>query len=176
MSKLIHKIVDSNPDVMHIELGAGCGEFSSRYYSKSFLTDIKDPNRGCQGSLSPLYFKANANEISKFVPNNRFELVICCNPYLYGFKTPLDAFTLLNQFNTILIPKKGKIRMIGAKGINPYFNTAKIDRFMSQYNIENKTDFKILQENNLDGLYPGFIFTDELGNTVMPNYEIVISN
>ena len=176
MAKLIPKIVVDNPNVIHIELGAGCGKFCAKYYPISFLTDLNDPQRDCEASNDPLYFKANANEISNYVPNNVFELVVCCNPYEYGFKTKLDAFTLLEQFNHILVPDKGKIKVIGAKKSNPHFNTKKISRFIEEFNLENSTKFAIVEEKDLNGMYPGFVFTDKFGKRVVPNTEIIISN
>lgn len=176
MAKKIPKVVADNPSVVHIELGVGCGKFCTIFYPTSFLTDIRDPHRDCDASIDPFYFRADANEISEYVPNNKFELVICCNPYQYGFKTELEAFTLLKQFSSILVPNNGKIRVIGTKSKNPYINIKKIERFIAEYNTLNSTKFEIIEEKELTGLYPNFIFRDMYGNQVTPNTEIIIAN
>lgn len=175
MNKLIAQVVVSKPDVRNIEIGAGCGEFGSQFYSECFLTDLKTKSKDCLGSQAPLYFTADATKISDFVPANRFELIICCNPFQYGFKTPVEAFTILEQFNKILIAEKGIVRLIGRDKQNPNFNVGKIERFIKEFNEEHNTKFKITTKSDISA-YGNFIFTDHAGVQVHPNTEIIISN
>jgi ubiquinone/menaquinone biosynthesis C-methylase UbiE len=176
MSKKLVKIVQNYPDIKTIELGAGCGDFANTFYPSSFLTDLKQPNINCKAAKNSYFFIADATQISQYVPNHRFTQIICCNPYNYGFKNEDDAFSILTEFNLILEPKCGIVRIIGRRGVNPFFNIPKIDRFIKLYNDEHKTGFKINDQKDLTDQYPSFKFTDAVGNEVYPNYEIILSN
>ena len=50
LTNLVHVDIAQNPDVINIELGAGCGDFGAKFYPDCFLTDqklISDLKREC---------------------------------------------------------------------------------------------------------------------------------
>ena len=84
----------------NVEIGAGCGNFGKQYYSKCYLTD-KDTSLKtiCAKCLIDLFCDAHSLRWKE----NRFEKIILCNPYGYGFKDEEEANTLFAELHRVAV-------------------------------------------------------------------------
>ena len=99
------------PNVLHIELGARCGDFGRNFFAPCFLTDMDESWReACSSFLLDRF--CSAEQIPW--PSNRFHLVILCNPYDFGFKDRDAAFVLLNELGRASV-NGGKILILASK-------------------------------------------------------------
>jgi ubiquinone/menaquinone biosynthesis C-methylase UbiE len=121
---------------VNLELGAGCGNFGAIYFYKCYLTDGDDERLKDRCKVNSINFFCKAHQLPW--GNDRFEKVIMCNPYLYGFKDYEDSVPLLAEIIRVL-KKTGIFIIIGSKGNN----------YCIEYKIE-----KTIEKTRL--LYPNF--------------------
>ena len=100
---LFNFIKDDDLDVLNVELGAGSGKFGEKFHSRCYLTDKDERYKKfvdflCSAEYLPW-------------PENRFNLVILCNPFNYGFIESQSGVNLMKEFCRVL-KQKGQILII----------------------------------------------------------------
>ena len=114
--------------VQNIELGAGCGDFGKQFYSLCYLTDIPKSTDKCPCNYIDHYCKATDLPWDA----DRFEMVIMCNPFGYGFMTKDSTEALLNSVFRVL-KANGKVLIISSNA-NQWCNTERIEERFTDYN------------------------------------------
>lgn len=156
--------------VLHIEVGAGRLTFGRDFYSECFLTDNDE-------ELETVYRVTTLDEIcdahSLPWPDNRFQKVIMCNPYDYGFRDPDQSENLLAELTRVLTDK-GQIIVIGAR-TNPWCAPYRIEKGLR--NFESKTTFRYnLEIISIDSQteYPKCVFETKGFTRTYPNFRAEI--
>jgi len=96
----------------NLELGAGCGNFGTQFHPKCYLTDGCDNKLQDRCKNNSIHWFCKANELPW--GSDRFNSVIICNPYLYGFKDYDHSVPLFTEILRVL-KKQGTIIIIGTK-------------------------------------------------------------
>lgn len=171
-------------EVNNIEFGAGRNNFGKREYPKCYLTDLSYPEL-------ILHFKNHndyVNEDCHYLDNvcdfykhnfeRKFDNLIFCNPYEYGFFGLHGAKTFFDRAGDIL-SENGRIHIIG-KSSNKWCKKEAFDKFLkneiltykSKYDYELE-DFEILNINH--SINTNYIFFESgLKKVTMPNEKIII--
>lgn len=160
-------IVQQNPQILNIELAAGFGNFGELYYPLCFLTDLPNVD-------SPLlHFYCDARDIH--AEDNRFEYLIVCNPYSFGFQNEASALPLLQEWTRVL-KNGGSVILIGHTK-NAFIQPQRLQKFVGIFNnsqniVEIKTEICAISAENL---YPNYTFynTDRRFRTI-PNLKILL--
>ncbi len=166
-------IQNDDKNILNIELGAGCGCFGKTYFSKCYTTDIdKKYKDNCQRYC--LDFTCSA--ISLPFGNNRFDKIILCNPYGFGFRDEEDAFLFLSEAIRVL-NTKGEIIVIGNEK-NAYAKPQNIKRVIDEYMLteDDKIDIStFIRDIDPSIDYPKYVFyQSDLNLPTIPNKETVI--
>lgn len=156
-----------NLSYTNIEFGAGCGNFGQRFYPNCFTTDVHD------GSHCEIcYIDFTCDVMQPLSWENRFDIVIMCNPWAYGFKDKDDAYSLLDNLAKIL-KNGGKIIIIG-NDTNQYCKRDFIVKRVGEFNQNQKIQFEYHTTEEFEPTvdYPNYIFytTGGLVKTV-PNHK-----
>lgn len=173
LRNLIHTDIATNPDVINIELGAGCGDFGAQFYPDCFLTDImsitelKKQCKTCSVTIS-----CDAHSI----PSNsdRFMMIIICNPYGYGFNNPKQSTELLDELYRV--SKDGAEVLILTTLNNKYSAPQRIETRVKDYNNQNNSSrftynyVPIICATK----YPGYTFytKEDASKQTFPNHQI----
>lgn len=158
-------------NVLHLELGGGCGNFGKLYHSPCYITE-KDEEGIAQCSQNYIDFWCDAENM--MIPEDRFEEIIMCNPYGFGFKNNEPAQTLLKNIATIL-KNNGKCIII-ANSTNGYARYEKISKEVTTFNQSNQVTF-IVESEDIDAsqLYQSYEFyTTAKANPTIPNKKITL--
>ena len=172
-------------NVTNIEFGAGKNNFGKREYPKCYLTDLEYPKE------LVLHFKNHADyenknchyldDICDFYEHNferKFENLILCNPFYYGYKGLGGAKIFFNRVGDILC-ENGRIHIIG-KWDNPWCKKESLDKFLkneidvykSKYDFELES-FELLDANHEINIKYNFHQTG-LKKRTLPTEKIVI--
>lgn len=155
-SHITLRIFRESPQIVNLELGAGCGNFGERYYPICFLSDAKTPYKlkeDCpDGPFATITCKAT--EIP--CPDSRFSKVIMCNPYNFGFRDSEDGGSLLKELGRVL-KADGEVVIISSDR-NPYGAVANVRRRVEEFQNE-MCKFEV-EERRIDAAveYPGYSF------------------
>lgn len=163
------KLID-NKSVRNLEIGAGCGNFGKLYYPECYLTDSdKSLKKSCKICYIDWFCEAH-----KLVwGEKRFDKIIMCNPYGYGFRDAEDTEALMNELLRVLIGN-GQIIIIGATA-NPYCAPERLKKRVSKYATEHGLNLKVeVREINSSALYPNYEFKNMLGKKIEPSNQIII--
>lgn len=170
--QLIAKEIADNPHILHLELGAGCGNFGQKFYPHCFLSDNESKSllkANCKECYVTMTFPAHNIP----APDNRFTKIIICNPYGYGFRDIEAGTDLLKEVHRVL-QTNGKIILLGSK-TNIYTNRVKIQKCLDNYHKQKNKDIFTINEKNIDASvdYKGhlFYFCDRK-NTTSPTIQI----
>ena len=106
---------DKYIDILHIEVGAGRGIFGKKYHPKCILTD-NDNELVTVHNVTTLDCICDAHALPW--SDERFDLVILCNPYYFGFREE-DKGQMLLQELTRVLRNEGRVLIIGHRN-NPY--------------------------------------------------------
>ncbi len=170
MKALIPPGFVNDSSVLHIELGARCGDFGKQFYSPCFLTD-KDPEAvsSCERHQIDVY--CDAYDIPW--PDNRFTKVIMCNPYKYGFKDKEPAEALLNELGRVVMD--GGHVMVIASSTNRWGASDLIRTRVEDFVPANGVSFQIEGET-IDSReeYPNYQFQQTSGGQAFPNERTVL--
>ncbi|MDP3147238.1 MAG: class I SAM-dependent methyltransferase [Bacteroidota bacterium] len=153
----------------NLEIGAGCGDFGSTYHPKCYLTDgDSDLNSRCKENSVHHFCQGNKLPWGE----NRFEIVIMCNPYLYGFKDYEDSVPLLNEIIRVL-KNNGKLIVLG-RATNPYCIGYRINETVNKVNIPNVT--LIYNEENINSTheYSNYVFKRMDNSDTIPDKRYTI--
>ncbi|MEA5141802.1 class I SAM-dependent methyltransferase [Arcicella rigui] len=157
----------------NLEIGAGCGDFGKRFYPKCYLTDYDiELMDKCKTCFIDWFCDAHNLPWS----NNRFDLIILCNPYNYGFKDDESTYKLLSELLRVLKKPGGEILLLSTKNnkfCNPQRVKKRIDQFCkinNNYNLEVKSE-----EIDCSLVYNGYIFREIIGDQIFPTSKININ-
>jgi len=150
-------MIAENPDILNIELGAGCGNFGQEYYPDCFITDKKtqgELDNTCE-SHSIQVFSCDAHNIP--ANSDRFQTIIMCNPFRYGFRDRGD-YSLLDELYRVA-QDKGIVVILTNKS-NPFSNPKKVKERVENYNGNNSTQRFTFDYQSIDAKkdYEGFAF------------------
>lgn len=150
----------------NIEFGAGCGNFGKKFYSKCLTTDIHNGSK-CE----ICYIDFICDVMKPLFWENRFDIVIICNPYGYGFKDRDDAYYLLCNLAKIL-KNGGRIIIIG-NDINPYCKRNFIEKRITEFNQNQNIQFEYRTTNSFEITvdYPNYTFYTENQLPTIPNHK-----
>ncbi len=151
----------------NIEFGAGCGNFGQIFYPNCFTTDIHDGSK-CE----ICYIDFICDVMKPLSWENRFDIIVMCNPYGYGFKDNEDAHYLLGNLAKIL-KSGGKIIIIG-NDTNQYCKRDFIVKRVVEFNQSQTIQFQYsttdVFETKID--YPDYIFYTTNGfEKTVPNHK-----
>jgi len=167
---IIKKDFVENIEIKNVELGAGCNEFGKKYYPQCYLTTIDaDSIKQCKPKPKiDIYCDAYNTPFQ----DCRFEHVIICNPFGYGFKTKHDSSKLINEIVRILL-NKGKIIII-SNIRNSFFKANKIEQYFEEYKKTNNINFVFkMEEIDAEKIYPDIMFFQSDGETqTKPSHQV----
>lgn len=171
-------------EVSNIEFGAGRNNFGKREYPNCYVTDLSYPEllsyfTHFNEDSTEYHFLDNICDFydSKF--DRKFENIILCNPYKYGFKGLAGAKKFFDRAGEILVTN-GKIHIIG-KSNNPWCKKESFDNFIKNDEIpafKSKYNFELENFETLDELHEINInyrfFSSGLLKETMPNERLII--
>lgn len=156
----------------NLEIGSGCGNFGQIFHPKCYLTDYDLELEKICGECHIDWF-CSAYELTW--KNDRFDSIIMCNPYKYGFHKDEDAEKLMLEILRVLKKNKGKIIMLchhTNKYCNPHKVKKQIDLLLAKYESLNLKVESTLIDSRTE--YEGYIFKRIDGGQTFPNYKIII--
>lgn len=170
----LKKEIKEYDSIKHIEIAAGYGDFGKKFYPECILSD-KDEQ--CYNLNISIDLLCDATDIP--FSNDRFNLIIICNPFNFGFKKVDDGVSLLKEFIRVL-KDKGKILIIG-NNANPWCKLERVEKTVQKLQAEEslKLSLKIdSAENNSFNPkveYNNYIFYQTGGtNETKPNMRFTI--
>ncbi len=154
--------------IRNVELAAGIGDFGRRFFAPCYLTDAFTSGANIDFVCDALH--------TPFA-DNRFDVVIICNPYRFGFSddNENDAQNFLKEMTRILTDC-GKLVVIG-NNKNKYCKLRKVQEEIEKFQQQNPNIVLSLGVETLDeASYSGYIFhhTDGIKRT-FPDKQITIS-
>jgi len=156
-----------NKAYINLELGAGCGNFGATYHPKCYLTDV-DQTLKTTCSVCHVHWFCDARELPW--SDNRFDKVILCNPYGFGFNDEEESQILLNEI--VRVSKNGSQIIIVGSGVNRYCAP---ERVKKRVNNCSAARFKFYEEDiDCAKEYKGFIFRMVDGTPTIPTKRMVI--
>lgn len=152
----------------NIEVGAGNGDFGQRYYPQCYLTDY---DQSLKSSRTKIDCFCDAHNLI-YWNNDRFEHVIMCNPFGYGFSETDSSEALLDELIRVL-KNKGKIVILGNK-TNKFCAPQRIEKRLNNY-VRDHVHLKF-EVNDIDAksLYGDYKFWSCDGFEVIPTKKIEI--
>lgn len=162
--------------VKSIEFGAGKGYFGKVEFPNCFLTDLND-----WGVLHASEVKGTEFEefhhldgiIDYFKFNfegRKFDRLIFCNPFLFGFKGKYETIRFLNRAKELLFDN-GEIYVLGQKK-NGWVNKHKTEKWVEEYNSninKNWSFTNFLTSEQLEDINSRHIFRKSTGETIFVN-------
>lgn len=149
---IVHHLNFPNDDVRNIEFGAGKNYFGKKEFPNCYLTDLDNPNlphfthypnyeiEDCH------YLDANC-DFFKYSFNRKFDNIILCNPFLYGFLGLGDAKRFFDRAGDLL-NDDGKIHIIGSS-FNKWCSKDSYDDYMSNEIDEYKSNYSFVLEDHV---------------------------
>jgi SAM-dependent methyltransferase len=137
----MHKDVDFDKSVLNLELGAGIGTFGKVFFPKCYSTDSNSQQYKNIDNHIDIYCEAEDLPFE----DNRFEWVIMCSPWGYGFDSKENALSLLKEVSRVL-KDNGKILII-ANHTNKY--VARLEKRVNELHLDGVT-ITIAESINID--------------------------
>jgi hypothetical protein len=157
-----HPGFPNDTTVLHIEFGAGKNYFGKKFFPLCYLTEREEsvfriPHftnfqdyevRDCHYNDAQLDHIENPN----IFPSDRFDKVIFCNPYGYGFRNVETTTFILNSLGRIL--RTGGSLLVLSHHTNGWGKYRNASRFFNasvpslRYNYQ-LTDLEPMDENHL---------------------------
>jgi hypothetical protein len=176
MSKLVLKEFTDKSNILHIELGAGCGNFGQKYHPQCFLTEHKTETE-LKNICKDFYvtiFSCDAYNIP--CSDNRFRKIIMCNPYGYGFQDVEYGLPLLQELARVL-SNNGTVIVLSTH-TNSYAMPERVSKRVNEFNAENNSvQFNCqMQEIDCNIEYPNhkFFHVNGLSET-SPSNQIILT-
>ena len=157
---------------INLEIGAGCGNFGKQFYPKCYLTDNDTSLRETCENCHIDWF-CGAHELPW--SDNRFESIIICNPYNYGFSDNESTERLLNELLRVL-KEKSKIILLSTKN-NKHCNPQRVQKRVLEF-CKNHKDISldvVVEDVNCNLLYESYVFMEVLGGQIFPSCKITIN-
>lgn len=170
---MILKEFEDRLDTLNIELGAGCGNFGQIYYKECFLTDNESVTGLSKRCNNDFFANIQCDAYNIRCQDGRFEKVILCNPYRYGFRDRDEAQTLFKELHRVLIDK-GEVIVV-TTNVNPYAVPDVIERELKIFNSSGKR-FEMLDTRiNHTIEYKGYKFYTSSGQETYPSHKVVLT-
>jgi len=173
---MVLKVFDDFPAVLHIELGAGCGNFGLVYFPDCFLSDAESNNFLRSVCPSPTTFidklQCSAHEIP--CQESRFEKVVMANPFNYGFFNSTQSEILFYELFRVLKP--GGEAIVIANKSNPWGAYGSIADQLVR--CTNGNELFSIQYTTIDQDidFPGYLFLNSNRiSKVRPNQKTVLT-
>lgn len=157
--------------VLHIELGAGCGNFGTMFHPKCYTTDVDD---ALMGVCKPLYLDRIVDAFNLPWADNRFSKVLMCNPFGFGFDQVSTGCILIRELARVL-KDESDIIIIGSNR-NKYCRPDNIAKSVQEFSSDNK-EVEISSVESIDPTseYSGYKFyTTGSVNETKPNLRITL--
>ena len=156
-----------NKSFLNLELGAGCGNFGATFHPQCYLTD-NDQSLITSCASCQVHWFCDAHSLPW--SDDRFDKVIMCNPYGFGFNDENKSQELLNEI--IRVSKNGsQIVIIGHKS-NKYCAPERVKK-----RIESVKDVQLtFTDEVIDSgtEYAGYSFRTLSGEVTVPTNRITI--
>ena len=151
-------------EILHIEIGAGKGNFGKRYYPECLLTD-KSPH------YKEFHIDLVCDAVSIPRPDKSFNKIISCNPFHYGFRYIEEGSLLLKEFFRIL-KSPGEIIIIGSQK-NPYCTSQNVEKCLRAFSVNGIKS--IYSKIDSSVLFSGYTFYREDGRVTRPDLMVSIN-
>lgn len=129
----------SNEEVHHIEFGAGLGYFGKKEFPNCFLTDLSDYSfTHFNDLLDPTeidkchFLDKVSDYYSLDVQGRKFNKLIFCNPFGYGFRGKNETAKFLKRAEELL-NVNGEIFVVGQVG-NRWVKKIETEKWINLYN------------------------------------------
>ena len=166
------KTFPNDDSFTHLEIGAGCGNFGKNFYPKCYLTD-KDENLEGVCAVCYIDWFCDAHELPW--GNNRFDKIIICNPYGYGFHDDEGTALLLKELLRALKGKGSEIIML-CNVRNKYCNPKRVETRVKTFLEYNESPYLrvVCQDIVANVEYPNHVFQLTIGGIAIPSSKITI--
>lgn len=149
----------NDPNVSNLEIGAGKGFFGKKFYPNCYLIDDnKEIGLNYSHFLSLPDYSNNLNKchfLDYFCDFNqtgfkgkKFNNIVICNPYGYGFKSVNYAIEFLSNVDQILI-NKGKLTVL-SNSRNVWGAYRRVSKYLEQTISEISSNFVLSEKNSID--------------------------
>ncbi len=171
-------------EVNNIEFGAGRNNFGKREHPNCYLTDLSYPElllhfkEHNDYETQDCHYLDNVCHFYDYNFTRKFENIILCNPFGYGFSKLGNAQKFFNRAGDIL-SENGKIHIIG-KSNNPWCKKESFDKFLKNEieTYKSKYNFEIESYDPLDSnheINTSYIFyCTGLRDKTIPNERLII--
>jgi len=181
---LAHYVNFPMDDVQNIEFGAGKNCFGKREYPNCYLTDLKYPDNLNHFTIDVNYENGEYHFIDglcnfyDFDFNRKFEIIVLCNPFYYGYNGLGAAKRFFDRVDDLLT-ESGEIHIIG-KECNPWCSRESFEEYLEN-DLEvykPKASFEIKEYENLNLNHPinetYHFYKSELRDRTIPDERLVI--
>lgn len=172
--------------IINIEFGAGKGYFGKKEFPSCYTTDKKTPSVD-HFILHPLnydtidchYIDFDCDFFEHNFNNRKFNNIILCNPYGFGYYGYLGAQKFFNRAGEIL-NDNGKIIVLCTHS-NKFAKKDALEDYLSLEDSDFKSNYEFMLEEfvNLDANHPinqGYKFHQScLNKKTIPNQKLVIT-
>lgn len=156
----------------NLEIGAGCGNFGKIFYPQCYLTD-NDMSLSKSCDTCHIDWFCDVHDLTW--KEDRFEHLIMCNPYKYGFINDESTEKLMNELLRVIKKTDTKIIMI-CRHDNKFCNPKRVKTRIAKY-LEKNNRFKLTVDSyEIDSKteYKDYIFRATDRNPTIPNCKIII--
>lgn len=151
-------------EILHIEVGAGRGNFGKRFYPECLLTDKSS-------HFTKFYIDLVCDAITIPRPDASFKKIITCNPFHYGFRYIDEGNILLREFFRVL-KRPGEIIIIGSQK-NPYCTLHNVQKCLHAFSGNGVK--LVYSEIDSSVLFSGYTFYREDGRITKPDLMVNIN-
>lgn len=180
---LVHHVNFPEDEVQNIEFGAGRNNFGKREFPNCYLTDLIYPKLQ-HFTTDENYEQGNYHFIDglcnfyEYNFNKRFDRIILCNPFNYGYKELGGGKLFFDRIDDLLT-EDGEVHIIG-KACNPWCSKESLDEYFENQlePFKPKSNFEIKEyeilplEHNINLNY--IFYKTELNDRTIPDERLVI--
>ncbi|WP_420911797.1 class I SAM-dependent methyltransferase [Rufibacter ruber] len=166
---MLREFFVDDKSILNLEVGAGCGNFGKIFFSECYLTDLDKELKKTCANCSIDYFC----DVHKLPwTNDRFDHVIMCNPYGYGFDDEIQSQILIQEL--VRVSKDNGKLIILCHHTNKYCSPTRVNRRLQ--NFTSNSVVLSMQEDTIDCAteYTGYLFRTSTGIETKPNRRITI--
>lgn len=163
-------------DVASIEFGAGKGYFGKIEFPNCFLTDLNDPgvlhvSEVIENeSVDCHYLDGIVDYFDYNFQERKFNRLIFCNPFLFGFNGKYGTNKFLNRAKELL-NIDGEIFVLGQKN-NGWVNKKNAQKWVNVYNSNVNNNWSFISDlttKELEDINSRHLFRKSTGETIFAN-------
>lgn len=158
---------------LNLEIGAGCGNFGKIYYNKCYLTDN---DLELKSICTTCYIDSFCSAYNLIWDDGRFDKIIMCNPYGYGFRDDDMTSELMTELLRVLKPQNSEIVIIC--GNSRFCNPSRVETRMNTFLENNKNTYNLTYNHQtIDPQveYPNYISRQVTGTVTIPKNRLTIN-